>query len=165
MPDASVSNTTEESPQVKRRGWSRWILRILGGMLLLLGLALLFWLRGALYNRFVRFPREEVAWQEIRAQRQRVTNHPGWTEYRGILHTHSKYSHDSEVPLEEILRVLKAARIDFICLSDHPIEGRADFNLQWRGLRDEKLFIPGFEMKNGFMPFGVASGVVLSNQT
>jgi hypothetical protein len=141
------------------------VLRIVGVIVLLLVLAFLVWFRGALYNRYVRFPREEAAWQEIRAQRQPVTNRLGWTEYRGILHAHSKYSHDSEVPLEEILRVLKATHIDFVCLSDHPIEGRADFGLQWRGLHDGKLFIPGFEMKDGFMPFGVASGVVLSNQT
>jgi hypothetical protein len=50
-------------------------------------------------------------------------------------------------------------------LSDHCAEGRADFGRQWRGLRDGKLFVPGFEMKGGFMPFGVAAGVVLSNGT
>jgi hypothetical protein len=45
------------------------------------------------------------------------------------------------------------------------VEGRADFNWQWRGLHDGKLFIPGFEMKEGIMPFGVAPGIVLSNRT
>ena len=48
-------------------------------------MSLLFWLRGALYNRFVRFPREEAAWQAIRAQRQPVPDPSGWTEFRGIL--------------------------------------------------------------------------------
>jgi len=165
MPDASIESPPEEQSQEKARGWSRWVWRILGALQLLLILALVLWFRGAIYNRFVRFPREEAAWQAIREQRRPVKNHTGWTEYRGILHTHSRYSHDSEVPLEEILRVLKATRIDFICLSDHPIQGRADFDLQWRGLREGKLFIPGFEMKEGMMPFGVAAGVVLSNQT
>ena len=144
---------------MRRALWSAGILVIL------LGLGLLFWLRGALYNRFVRYPREEAAWQAIRAQRQPVTDNAGWTEYRGILHSHSHLSHDSEVPFEEILRVLKTTGIDFICLSDHTTQGRADFSLQWRGLHDGKLFVPGFEMKEGIMPFGVASGVVLSNQT
>jgi len=134
-------------------------------MLLLLGLAFLIWFGGAIYNRLVRFPREEAAWKEIRAQRQPVTNRLGWTEYRGILHAHSSYSHDCAVPQEEILLVLKATHIDFVGLSDHPIEGRADSSLQWRGLQEGKLFIPGFEMKEGMMPFGVASGAVLSNQT
>jgi hypothetical protein len=154
-----------ESPLGKWRIWLRRVLRLAGVVILLLGLIILFWLRGALYDHFVRFPREKAAWQAIRAQRQPVPGNAGWIEYRGILHSHSKYSHDCEVPFEEILRAMKIAGLDFICLSDHPIQGRADFDLQWRGLHDGKLFIPGFEMKEGMMPFGVAPGVVLSNQT
>ena len=155
----------DDRPHGRKRVWLRRAFRFAGLVLILLGLVLLFWLRGALYNRFVRFPREEAAWQSLRAQRQTVADNAGWNEYRGILHSHSKYSHDSEVPFEDILLAVKSAGLDFICLSDHPIAGRADFNLQWRGLHDGKLFIPGFEMKEGIMAFGVASGIVLSNET
>ena len=157
MEDASTSG--------RKRIWLRRALRLVGAAIVLLGVVILFWLRGALYHRFVSFPREEAAWRTLRAQRQPVPGLAGLNDYRGILHSHSKYSHDSEVPFEEILRVLKSTGIDFICLSDHPIQGRADFNLQWRGLHEGKLFVPGFEMKDGIMPFGVASDVVLSNQT
>ncbi len=69
------------------------------------------------------------------------------------------------MPFAEILRVLQGTEVDFICLSDHCTDGRADFSAQWRGLHEGKLFIPGFEMRDGFMPFGVAGGVVLSNRT
>ncbi len=134
-------------------------------LMALVAAALLVWLRGALYNHFVRFPQEEAAWAATRSQRVPVIERASWREYRGILHSHSEHSHDSEVPFDEILRVMKAINIDFICLSDHCVDGRADFNLQWRGVRDGKLFIPGFEMKEGMMPFGVESGVVLSNRT
>ena len=149
----------------KFRSCLKWAFRI-GFTLLLLAVAgILFWLRVGLYDRFVRFPREEADWQAIRAQRQPVTNDLVWSEFRGILHSHSHFSHDSEVPFEEILRVLKETRIDFICLSDHCVEGRADFDIQWRGIHEGKLFIPGYEMRDGVMPFGVAPGVVLSNRT
>jgi hypothetical protein len=148
----------------KLRVFLRWTLRLAGWVLMLVALLLLFWFRGALYHRFVRFPREEAAWKVLRLQRQPVTETAGWKEYRGILHSHSKLSHDCEVPFESILQVLKATGVHFICLSDHCTEGRADFDAQWRGLHDGKLFVPGFEMKQGFMPFGVDSGVVLSNQ-
>ena len=154
-----------KSPPGRTRRCLRWLLRFTGAATLLLGVALLFWLRGALYDHFVHFPREEAAWRAIRAQRQPVPGIADWTEYRGILHSHSKYSHDCEVPFENILRAMQIAGLDFICMSDHPIQGRADFDLQWRGLHEGKLFIPGFEMKEGMMPFGVAPGVVLSNQT
>jgi hypothetical protein len=154
-----------EHPHGKLRKFFRWAFRLTALAVVLVLVLLVFWLRGALYNRFVHYPREEAAWQALRTQRQPVADATGWNEYRGILHNHSHLSHDSEVPFEEILRVLKATGLDFICLSDHPHEGRADFNAQWRGLYDGKLFIPGFEMKEGIMPFGVAAGVVLSNKT
>jgi len=141
----------------------RWGLRLSGLAIVLLTVVVLFWLRGGLYNRLVRFPREAAAWTAVRAQRQPVADNAGWNEYRGILHSHSHFSHDSDVSFEAILQALRDADLDFICLSDHCVEGRADFSLQWRGIHDGKLFIPGFEMKDGLMPFGVASGVVLSN--
>ncbi len=154
-----------DHPPSKLRVWLRRLVRLTGWALVLIVVVLLFWMRGALYHRFVTFPREAAAWQALRAQRQPVAFTAGWNEYRGILHSHSHLSHDSEVPFEEILRVLQAVKLDFICLSDHAVDGRADFDWQWRGIRDGKLFIPGFELKDGIMPFGVASGVVLSNRT
>ena len=63
-----------------------------------MGVSVLFWLRSALYDRLVRFPREEAAWRSLRVQRRPVIETAGWHEYRGILHSHSKFSHDSEVP-------------------------------------------------------------------
>ena len=149
----------------KGRTWMRRFVWLAGCLVIALVVSLLFWLRGALYHRFVSFPREAAAWQALRAERRPVAYTAGWNEYRGILHSHSHLSHDSEVPFADILQVLHATRLDFICLSDHPDQGRADFGVQWRGIHDGKLFIPGFEMKDGMMPFGVASGVVLSNRT
>lgn len=125
----------------------------------------LIWFRHAIYHRFIGFPREEAAWKALRAEIQPVPKQPGWTEYRGVLHSHSFNSHDCEVPFEGILAALREAKVDFICLSDHCTNGRADFDLQWRGVHSGKLFIPGFEMKEGVMPFGVRPGVVLSNST
>jgi len=154
-----------ESHHGKMQILFRRVFRLVGVMIVLATMVMLFWLRDAFYHRWVRFPREEAAWAAIRAQRQPVLANAGWLEYRGILHNHTAYSHDCEVPFGEILRVLKTTGIDFICLSDHCEQGRANFDLQWRGLHDGKLFIPGFEMREGIMPFGVVSGVVLSNQT
>jgi hypothetical protein len=160
--DAPVTPSARRGPLRKLWRWS-WRLALIA--VLAVVFAGLFWLRGALYHRFVRFPREEAAWAAIRASRQPVTERTEWHEYRGILHSHSELSHDCEVPFPDILRALEATGTDFICLSDHCTEGRADFSAQWRGLHEGRLFVPGFEMKDGFMPFGVAGGVVLSNAT
>jgi hypothetical protein len=140
---------------------TRWFL-----VVVILGAVLAaFWMRRAIHNHFVRFPRQEAAWRALRAQRQPVPDDATWHEYRGIMHSHSHLSHDCEVSFEEILRVLKVTGIDFICLSDHCVDGAANFDLQWRGLHEGKLFIPGFEMKEGIMPIGARPGTVLSNQT
>lgn len=152
-----------EPSKPARHPWRRRLVRASAAAVLVLVVVMVFWLRSGLSNRFIRFPREAKAWQELRAQRQPIAADAEWKEFRGVLHSHSSLSHDCEVPFEEILRVLKATGIDFIALSDHCEEGRADFGKQWRGLHDGRLFIPGFEMRGGFMPFGVAAGVVLSN--
>lgn len=142
----------------------RWVGRIGLVILLLLTVAFLVVFRGALYNRFVVFPRQAAAWEAIREDRVPVDlpYHIPWNHYRGTAHNHSELSHDSEVPFEHILEVLKATNLDFIAMSDHCLPGGiADYGVQWRGLYDGKLFIPGYEMRRGFMPWGLDSDVVL----
>ena len=51
-------------------------------------------------------------------------------DYRGIIHCHSKYSHDSQGTYEEILAAAKAAKVDFICMTDHPPSGDKELPLQ-----------------------------------
>jgi hypothetical protein len=69
-------------------------------------------------------------------------------EFRGIIHCHSLYSHDSKGTYEEILAAAKAAKVDFICITDHPPKGDAGLSLRegWTGLRDGVLFIQGHEL-------------------
>lgn len=142
----------------------RWTVRLVFVLLLILFVVFLVVFRGALYNRFLAFPRQEAAWSAIRAERNNETLPYSivWKRFKGTAHNHSEFSHDSEVPFERILEVLKEADHDFIAMSDHCLEGgRADYGVQWRGIHDGKLFIPGYEMKGGFMPWGLPSDVVL----
>ncbi|HOW65560.1 MAG TPA: hypothetical protein P5186_23220 [Candidatus Paceibacterota bacterium] len=159
-----IENAQAQPPRRRLRRFLRWALFVVGAVLLLVGGGLAFWLRGALYHRLVQFPAEATAWAAIRADRQPVTEVSGWNEFRGIIHSHSELSHDCEVPFPEILRVMQETGRDFICLSDHCDKGVADFSVQWRGIHEGKLFIPGFEMKEGIMPFGVSAGTVLRNE-
>ncbi len=50
----------------------RWGAALAGGAMVLLFLLLVFWFRSALYTRLIRFPRQEAAWKELRAQRQPI---------------------------------------------------------------------------------------------
>src|SRR5258706_15709512 len=68
-------------------------------------------------------------------------------DFRGIIHCHSKYSHDSKGTYEEILAAAKAAKVDFICMTDHPPKDDKGLPLRegWTGLHDGVLFIQGAE--------------------
>lgn len=151
--------------QKKKRSRFRRIMRwgaILCLILLVIAAGALAWVaRGALYNRFVRFPDEAAAWAAIRADRREVTLDDGWGAYRGNCHAHSYISHDSQVPFEEILAALKAADRDFIFMSDHVVDDIADYSLQWKGLHDGVLFVRGYEMGAGFMPWGLPDDTIL----
>lgn len=146
-----------------KRSFLRRLWLLAAGLAGLAVLAVLVWFHKAVYHHYVTFPAEKAAWAKLRSELQPVSPIAGWHEYLGVVHSHSHLSHDCEVPFEEILAVLQQTGRDFICLSDHWHEGKADFRAQWRGLYNGKLFIPGYEMKEGLMGFGVNSGVVLSN--
>ena len=147
-----------------RSPWLRWTRRIAVAVLVLFVLALLvlaFWLRGPLYNRFILFPRQARAWQAIRDARVPVPRQHGWKDYRGFCHSHSEFSHDCEVPFTRIAEVMKETGCDFAFMSDHCVDGEADYGLQWRGIKDGMLFVAGFEMNDGFMPWGLPPDTVL----
>jgi hypothetical protein len=131
----------------------RWCFFTALTLAVLLGLVVAYASREALYNHFVRFPKEAAAWDSIRATRQPVALDDGWGEYRGNCHSHCYISHDSEVPFETVLEALKIADHDFIFMSDHTVDNIADYAIQWKGLHDGKLFVRGYEMDYGFMPW------------
>ena len=155
----------QSSRPQKKRGCLRTLFKwtfVSVAVLLLFGLCLFGYVfRGALYNRFIAFPRETAAWEAIRADRTEPTLDDGWTEFRGVCHSHSELSHDSEVPFPEILQACKTAEIRFIAMSDHCDNGKADFSAGWTGLHEGVLFIRGFEMSGGFMPWGLPPDTVL----
>lgn len=141
----------------------RWALRLILLILVLLMLAGLWLFRHAIYNRTFVFPKQAAAWEELRAQRQDVTLDDGFYDLRGVCHSHSKFSHDSEMPFEKILEAAKTAGIQFIFMSDHVVNTKADFSWQWHGNHDGVYFFPGFEMGAGFFVWGLPQETVLSD--
>jgi len=145
--------------------------RRLAGWGLRLGVLVFVFLTGAflaafalpIYHHFWLYPRQAAAWKELAAQRQPVALQTGYTEYRGVMHSHSEISHDSEVTFPEIAAALHKADCQFIFLTDHVVEGKADYSLGWRGVHDGILFVQGYEMHDGFMPWGLPPGTVLDN--
>ena len=153
----------------KKTSWPRlivrWAIQFVVVVVVLGAIALAIFFRTALRHRFVLFPKQAAAWEQIRAARQEVALDDGWTEYRGVCHSHSELSHDSEVKFPDILRAAHTADIDFICMTDHARDGKADYSAGWKGGHDGVLFVRGFELGYGYMPWGLPDDTVFSTDT
>ncbi len=78
-------------------------------------------------------------------------------DFRGIIHCHSLHSHDSKGTYEEILAAAKAAKVDFVCMTDHPPKGDPGKSLRegWTGIHDGILFIQGAEYSDQILALGI----------
>lgn len=81
------------------------------------------------------------------------------TCYRGIMHAHSYWSHDSEGTLHDILPAAKNAGIDFIFLTDHPHGLKDTFPRGYHGYYDGVLIVPGSE-KQQFAAWPLSDGII-----
>lgn len=158
---AEIDTTKDNSKPGWLRWTFRWLARGVAVLVILIALVVLYIFHEALYHRYVTFPRQEAAWKELRAQREAVNLDDGWEDFRGVLHTHSHFSHDSDMPFEDILAAAKSVGVEFLFFTDHCVNTKADFSLQWRGLHDGVLFAPGFEMQHGFMAWNLPEDVAL----
>ena len=138
----------------------KWSAVSLGVLLTLLVVAVLGALSPGLYNRFSYFPREKAAWQQLAKSRVEAGVNTGWNEYKGSIHSHSEISHDSDTSFPDIQKALKGIGSNFIMMSDHYVDGKADYSLGWKGDHDGILFIRGFEMDHGLMPWGLPDSTV-----
>ncbi len=142
------------------RAGLKWLVRGCAVILLVFMVAFLVLFRTALYDRFYLFPKQAQAWAQFKADRVAPGLDDGWNEYRGCLHAHSELSHDSAIPFQDIVKALKTDDVDFICMTDHYEDGKADYSLGWNGLHDGILFIRGYELDHGLMPWGIPEGTV-----
>lgn len=60
---------------------------------------------------------------------------------KGDLHCHSDFSHDSDVPIDHVVRESKLAGYDFIAMTDHNTTRHMEVDHSIEGL----LVIPGYE--------------------
>ncbi len=111
------------------------------GLLMLLLVALL----PALYRHFVTYPKLERELRELQQQRRQAKRAILLQDYKGVLHAHSYWSHDSRGVLAEIIPAAQRADIDFIFFTDHPRSDVDCFPRSYNGMHDGVLIIPGAE--------------------
>ncbi len=67
-------------------------------------------------------------------------------DWKGIVHCHSRLSHDSKGTIEEIVAACDAAHIDFVVMTDHQTE--ASIAEGQRGMVGRTLFVVGAEVRS-----------------
>ncbi|MCB0634265.1 MAG: hypothetical protein R2824_17280 [Saprospiraceae bacterium] len=125
----------------------RFILRSLILLIALLVLAGAILLGPALWRHWVSYPDLEKARAEIWAQYQPVRNFTDKTDYKGVLHAHCFWSHDSRGVLAEILPAAKKAKLDFIFFSDHIRNEQDTFPRALHGVYDHIVLESGTETR------------------
>ncbi|MEI6142751.1 MAG: hypothetical protein WCP85_25980 [Mariniphaga sp.] len=113
----------------------------------------------ALWNRWVTYPRLNKQIVEFQKLRKETISLTMLHTYRGVLHVHSFWSHDSKGTLAEIIPAAKHCGIDFIFLTDHPRGNIDTIPRGFKGYFDGVLVEPGSE-KQGFDTWPLDSTVI-----
>ncbi|MCX6223008.1 MAG: hypothetical protein NTZ69_18720 [Bacteroidia bacterium] len=136
------------------------IKNILLSLLVVVLTALLFIFVKPLWHRFITYPRfqkQVEAFQLKKKECQLVSN---LKTYRGVMHLHSFWSHDSKGTIYDLVSAAKLRNINFIFLTDHPHGNIDSFPRGYsRGMYDGVLLEPGSE-KQGFDAWPLRDGVV-----
>lgn len=120
-------------------------------VLAIIGVLFIIYTGPSLWNRWVTYPRLEkersALWLKYKKPQQFIS----LREHKGILHSHTYWSHDSRGVLEEILPAAKKAKLDFLFFADHP-HGKLDtFPRGCHGIYDGIIFESGTESSEGLM--------------
>jgi hypothetical protein len=128
---------------------------LLGSLLILL----VYLLSPGLWNRWVTYPefdKQVKSFQHLRKEPEPLTR---LNTYRGALHAHSYWSHDSEGTLSDIIPAAKKTGIDFIFLTDHAHGNNDTIPRGYKGYYDGVLIEPGTE-RQGYCTWPLDSTVI-----
>jgi len=120
-------------------------------LLVIVVIAALIYTSPYIWNRISVYPKLEKERAEIQNKYKKPVNFINQTDFKGVLHAHSYWSHDSRGILKEILPAAKKAKLDFLFLSDHPHAKLDSFPRGYNGVYDGLIIEPGTETSNGFM--------------
>ena len=141
----------------------KWILRILGGLLILLILYIGLKFTPSLWRHFVVYPGLDSELTRLEEQRKTPDKPAGLNYYKGILHAHTWWSHDSRGSLEGFLPPAKELGVDFIFFSDHRHAELDTFPRSYKGIYDGVIIEPGTENR-GLLVWPLIDTVVDWNQ-
>ncbi|KAA3612565.1 MAG: hypothetical protein DWQ05_18095 [Calditrichaeota bacterium] len=119
--------------------------RFIQFILTVLLITVLYFFIPGVWNYFVTYPKLDGQIEQIREKRKHPAKKSNLNEYRGLIHTHSYWSHDSRGTLGEIIPAAKKANIDFIFFTDHERAVLDTFPRGYHGMHENILMVPGTE--------------------
>lgn len=107
---------------------------------------------GSLWPAFAYSPRSSLqavreALEALRSQRRSLPAVDGFTEFRGVIHTHTGLSHDSGGTMAEILTAAQVARLSFLIITDHYTP--RIYSEGFEGFKNSILVLRGVEIGMG----------------
>jgi hypothetical protein len=133
-----------------------WSLLALIGLFFLL---LLIVIAPSVWRHFITYPALDAELAALEKERHETPKVTSLNLYRGILHAHCYWSHDSRGKLEEFIPAAKKAGIDFIFFTDHPHADLDSFPRAYYGRYKGILIEPGSE-KKGILAWPLDSMVI-----
>jgi hypothetical protein len=134
----------------------KYIFVAASGLVILLFLVLF---TPALWRHWVTYPELEKEVAEFSKLRKETIPVTKLNTYRGVLHVHSYWSHDSEGTLNDLVSAAKYSGIDFIFLTDHPKGNSDTIPRGYNGYYDGVLIEPGSE-KQGFDAWPLDTAII-----
>jgi hypothetical protein len=134
----------------------KYLLYIILGFILIL-LIVLF--TPAVWRHLVTYPQLEKQFNEFQKLRKETAPLTKLNTYRGVLHVHSYWSHDSEGTLSDIIPAAKNAGIEFVFLTDHTRGNIDTIPRGYKGYYQGVLIEPGSE-KQGFDTWPLDSAII-----
>lgn len=130
-----------------------------GAVFALLLILLLYLFSPGLWHRWVTYPKFDKAVKAFQARRQEPELLTSLITYRGALHSHSYWSHDSKGTISDIIPAAKKVGLDFIFLTDHAHGNSDTIPRGFKGYYDGVLIEPGTE-RQGFCTWPLDSTVI-----
>lgn len=132
---------------------------ILLTLLVVVLIGLMFIFAKPLWHRFVTYPKFQRQVEAFRSKKKECLPVSNLKIYRGVLHLHSYWSHDSKGTIYELIAAAKLRDINFIFLTDHPHGNLDSFPRGYKGIYDGVLVEPGSE-KQDFVSWPMDTTVI-----
>jgi hypothetical protein len=113
-----------------------------------------------LWRHFVTYPKYQRQVEAFALRKKECPDRTNMKIYRGELHLHSYWSHDSKGTINDLVSAAKLRNINFLFLTDHPHGNQDTFPRGYKGMYDGVLVEPGSE-KQGFDAWPLQDSVIV----